>query len=212
MYLYCGIMVSIRNEVSEMAEKNTDRRTLKTQKALRDAMADLLAEKELRKITVQEIADKADVNRVTFYKHFLDVYDLYDKIEEDTLVELGLLVLRLEELPAEKVFSHFMEYISENRKLFRMIFSPNTTGQLRSKLGKLIEGLLLQINSEKLGKDITDKELSYISCYRAQGCLAVIAKWVTGGFEEPQELIIKTVSSLDSSTEMLFESQKGKKR
>ena len=51
MYLYCGIIVSIRNEVSEMAEKNTDRRTLKTQKALRDAMVDLLAEKELRKIT-----------------------------------------------------------------------------------------------------------------------------------------------------------------
>ena len=70
MYLYCGIIVSIRNEVSEMAEKNTDRRTLKTQKALRDAMADLLAEKELRKITVQEIADKADVNRVTFLQAF----------------------------------------------------------------------------------------------------------------------------------------------
>ena len=195
-----------------MAEKNTDRRTLKTQKALRDAMAELLAEKELRKITVQEIADKADVNRVTFYKHFLDVYDLYDKIEEETLVELGLLVLRLEELPTEKVFLHLIEYISENRMVFRMIFSPNTTGQLRSKLGRLIEGLFLQIHSEKLGKDITDKELSYISCYRAQGCLAVIAKWVNGGFEESRELIIKTISSLDISTEMMFDSQKGKKR
>ena len=61
-----------------MPEKKTDRRTLKTRKALCEALAELLMEKELHKITVQEIADKADVNRVTFYKHYMDVYDLYE--------------------------------------------------------------------------------------------------------------------------------------
>lgn len=44
-------------------------------------------------ITVQEIADKADVNRVTFCKHYLDVYDLYDKVGEELLVEMGLMIL-----------------------------------------------------------------------------------------------------------------------
>ncbi|MBP0955139.1 MAG: TetR/AcrR family transcriptional regulator [Oscillospiraceae bacterium] len=52
-----------------------------------------MTEKELRRITVQEIADKADVNRVTFYKHYLDVYDLYDKVGEELLVEMGLMIL-----------------------------------------------------------------------------------------------------------------------
>ncbi|MBQ8979360.1 MAG: TetR family transcriptional regulator [Oscillospiraceae bacterium] len=52
-----------------------------------------MTEKELRRITVQEIADRADVNRVTFYKHYLDVYDLYDKVEEELLVEMGLMIL-----------------------------------------------------------------------------------------------------------------------
>ena len=47
---------------------------------------------------MQEIADLADVNRVTFYKHYLDVYDLYDKIEEEVLLEIGELMLQLEEL------------------------------------------------------------------------------------------------------------------
>ena len=116
-----------------MAEKTTDRRTLKTRRALRDALAELLMEKELHKVTVQEIADKAEVNRVTFYKHYLDVYDLYDKIESETLVELGLLVLKLEELPAEEFFSQIISYISDNKPLFKMVFSPNSTGQLRSK-------------------------------------------------------------------------------
>ena len=82
-----------------MPEKKTDRRTLKTKKALVDALAVLLTEKELSKVTVQEIADKADISRVTFYKHYLDVYDLYDNIEKDVLLELGILMLKLQELP-----------------------------------------------------------------------------------------------------------------
>ena len=38
-------------------KKPVDRRTVKTKKAIRQALAELLQEKELRKITVQEIAD-----------------------------------------------------------------------------------------------------------------------------------------------------------
>ena len=89
-----------------MIEKKIDRRALKTRKAICSAFSQLLAEKELHKITVQEIADKADVNRVTFYKHYLDVYDLYDKIEQETLIEMGILVLRLEELPTKEFFKN----------------------------------------------------------------------------------------------------------
>ena len=57
-----------------MSEKKTDRGTLKTRKAICAAFAELLYEKELHKITVQEISDKADVNRVTFYKHYAGVH------------------------------------------------------------------------------------------------------------------------------------------
>ena len=80
----------MKRKVKKMSEKASDRRTLKTKKAIHDALADLLTEKELRKVTVQEIADKADINRATFYKHYLDVYDLYDKTEQDILSEIGI--------------------------------------------------------------------------------------------------------------------------
>ena len=68
-----------------MEEKNSDRRTARTRKAIIDAFIALLTEKELNKVTVQEIADRADINRATFYKHYLDVYDLYEKIEQKSL-------------------------------------------------------------------------------------------------------------------------------
>jgi hypothetical protein len=181
-----------------MAEKKTDRRTLKTKKALQEALSELLTEKQLQKITVQEIADKADVNRVTFYKHYLDVYDLYEQIEADVLIELGIMTLSLTELSADDFFSHLISVIAENRTIYRMIFSPNSTGQLRSKFSKMIEGLFLQIHSEKIGKNINDKELEYINCYRAHGCISVISKWVLDDYSEPQKFVAKSLSAIDN--------------
>ncbi len=186
-----------------MGEKAPDRRTLKTKKAIRDAFAELLTEKELRKVSVQEIADKADINRATFYKHYLDVYDLYDKIEQEILVEIGMLVLRLGELSSDKFFSALTDYIDENRTVFRMIFSTNGKAALRAQFDKCMEGLFRQIESERLNIDVNDKKLLYQSCYRSQGCIAVISKWVTDNFSESKDFIVKTVSELDTNTEQL---------
>ncbi len=182
-----------------MNEKKPDRRTAKTRKALCNALAELLMEKELHKITVREITDRADVNRVTFYKHFLDVYDLYDKTESEILVELGLLMLKLEELPPQEFFDKLTEYISDNRSIFKMVFSTNASGLMYGKLSKMTEGLFRQIESEKQATDIHNKDLEYTGIYRAQGCLAVISRWVLSDFKEDREFIIKTISRLDEN-------------
>ena len=181
-----------------MSEKSPDRRTLKTKKAICQALAELLTEKELHKVTVQEIADKADVNRVTFYKHYLDVYDLYDKIEQETLIEMGILVLRLEELPTKEFFKNLTDYIKENKAIFTMIFSPNSTGNLRDKFAKCMEGLFLKLESEKRHTGLDDKKLQFHSGYRTQGCLAVISKWVLSGFPDDQDYIVKLLSEFDT--------------
>ncbi len=193
-----------------MNSKPVDRRIVKTKRALSNALAELLAEKELRKITVQEIVDKADVSRVTFYKYYLDVYDLYDKIEEDVLTELGLIVLQLENNSMETFFEQLVGYIYDNRVKFGMIFSPNTTSKLRDKLSKLIEGMLRNVYSEKLGIAPNNKELAYICCYRAQGCLAILQKWVLEGFEDPCEYIIKLMPAIDAQLEDYFSNIKEK--
>ena len=108
-----------------MGEKTADRRTRKTRKAIFDAFAELLSEKELEKITVKELIDKADVSRVTFYNHYLDIYDLHDKFEESTMLEIASLVLELDTLSYKDFFTRLIGYVSENRSAFRMIFSKD---------------------------------------------------------------------------------------
>jgi AcrR family transcriptional regulator len=54
----------------------TDRRVGKTRRALKEALTDLILEKGYESVTVQDIIDRADVGRSTFYAHFMDKDDL----------------------------------------------------------------------------------------------------------------------------------------
>jgi len=55
-----------------MAAKEADRRVRRTRAALQDALVELIIEKGYESVTVQDILDRADVGRSTFYAHFRD--------------------------------------------------------------------------------------------------------------------------------------------
>ena len=58
-----------------------DRRVRRTKKAMTDALAELMSEKPLGSISVREIAEKADINRGTFYLYYRDVYDMAAQLQ-----------------------------------------------------------------------------------------------------------------------------------
>ncbi|MCR4688740.1 MAG: TetR family transcriptional regulator C-terminal domain-containing protein [Saccharofermentans sp.] len=187
-----------------MDKKPVDRRTLKTRKAIYDAMMELLTQKELHKVTVQEITDIADINRATFYKHYLDIYDLYDKLEQDILVEWGMLVLELQDLRSTDFFTKLVGYVGKNSNVFKMVFSPNAPKGLESKFERILDGLLKTIESERKGHSLKDIKLTYQTWYRSHGVIAVLTKWVEDGLDQPKEFVIKTLSELDSNTEKIM--------
>ena len=66
----------------------SDARIRYTKMRIKDALFELLKTKNLHKITVTEICEVAEINRSTFYVHYLDVFDLFDKVEEEILSSL----------------------------------------------------------------------------------------------------------------------------
>jgi AcrR family transcriptional regulator len=60
----------------EMKTKQEDRRLMRSRRLLGNALIQLMQEKRYIDITVQNIIDRADVGRTTFYKHFQDKEDL----------------------------------------------------------------------------------------------------------------------------------------
>ena len=184
-----------------MTEKKPDRRALKTKKAIREGLAELIAEKELRHITVQELSDRVDIHRVTFYKHYMDVYDVYEQIEKNVIDEIERIIREYSETPAFEFYPLMFQYMEENPKIFRMIFSPNTTAHLRVKITELIENLCRNVWSSHGNISGDDPTLECVIHYHSIGCMAIIAGWVLSDFKQSRDFIVKTISDLDQHTE-----------
>ncbi len=66
-----------------------DRRVKRTRKRLREALIEILHKKEIYEITVSEIAEKADINRGTFYTHYRHAADLLISLKDEFFDEMS---------------------------------------------------------------------------------------------------------------------------
>ena len=85
-------------------EGRENARVKATRKRLADALMGMLREMPIHAVSIRELCIRAGINRTTFYKHFLDVYDLYDKLEQDILIEWGMQVLKMQDLRSKDFF------------------------------------------------------------------------------------------------------------
>lgn len=95
-----------------------DRRIAKTQEALKKAVIELMTEKNFDDITIQEIADRADVNRGTIYLHYQDKFDLLDRLIESHLNEMGEMDEWACELEWKDALVPYFEYFEKNYLFF----------------------------------------------------------------------------------------------
>ena len=184
-----------------MAEQKISRKALKTMKLIRSALAECLEDRELKDITVQEIAEKADISRTTFYNYYIDVYDIYEQTEQAVLKDLERILTELGSADEKDMFGAIFKNIEENPDIFKMIFSPNTTTHLRDKLSELFEAMCIKIWLERANKTkLTDMQ-RYLIHYHVQGSFAIIGKWSQNNYSEPKETIVKAMVLADQTAE-----------
>ena len=71
-------------------QARVDPRITRTRKLIRDALTSLLSQKKFESISVQDIAERATVNRATFYAHYADKFALLDAlVREDVAAQLA---------------------------------------------------------------------------------------------------------------------------
>ena len=81
-------------------EIKNDPRSKRTRRLLQDALTDLMSTKKFHEISVQDITARAEVNRATFYAHYVDKYEMLNELIRDTFQKL-----LDEKLPAQPTFT-----------------------------------------------------------------------------------------------------------
>lgn len=95
-----------------------DRRILKSQEAIKKAVVELMSEKSFDDITIQDISDRANVSRGTIYLHYLDKYDLLDKLIEEHIDELRKICESTSEAEYKEANLPWFEYLENNYLFF----------------------------------------------------------------------------------------------
>lgn len=126
--------------------KKEDLRTKRTRENIIRAFVSITNEKGLEKVTVQQIADRAMINRSTFYNHFLDKNDLYDHIFNSAMSTFSLLrdirLFRGNIIHEEEIINALtlaLENAREQREIFLLIFSTTTSTKLLDRLRAMLE-------------------------------------------------------------------------
>lgn len=73
-------------------QSKVDLRIVKTRANIKNTFIELLSEKEFNEITIQNILDKALINRSTFYKHYSDKYELAEQLVDEVLKNAALFI------------------------------------------------------------------------------------------------------------------------
>ena len=76
----------------------TKQRNTLTKEKIKNAFCQLLIDKGMDALTVSDISRLADINRGTFYLHYVDKYDLLKKLEDNIIEDLEVILLDEDQL------------------------------------------------------------------------------------------------------------------
>ena len=105
--------------------KQPDRRVQRTQKLLRDSLLGLILEEGYEEISIQDITDKANLGRATFYLHYKDKDELLLEVIDQLIVDFIEQVPQVSraewQLVDQKAIVKLFEFAAEHYDLYRIL-------------------------------------------------------------------------------------------
>ena len=179
-----------------MKAKKEDRRVIRTKRDLKIAFFSLLMEKkDIKKVSVINITERANYNRATFYMHYPDKQSLIDEIIKDTLD--GFLnafrepFKQVPVLDTEKLSMHSVKifrYVESHKNIFSLLFRNDAFIGVQEKFCTALESVYL---NELLFIDQTFNEINRELYIRStcSSLIGVISHWVEHDFNYPADFM-----------------------
>lgn len=178
---------------------NIDQRVRYTKMIIEKNFLELLNSKPVNKITVTEICEMSNINRATFYKHYLDVDDLLEKIEEELFDQIreGLQVET--SIDIDKFLVNMLNYTIKEKDKFLALGGNNGDSNLMMKTFKVCyESAYPFIEENIINVDENIKQMLFR--YISTGSGSVLAWWFENGMKESPKEISKLILNISSAS------------
>ncbi|PEE73324.1 TetR/AcrR family transcriptional regulator [Priestia megaterium] len=172
-----------------------DRRVQKSQEAIKNAFIELMSEKNLDQITIKDISDRANVGRRTIYDHYMDKFDLLDRLIEEHINALRKLCESAAELDFKEGNLMWFEYFERNYSFFSTMLTSKGAPVFRSHFLKfVIEELEADVDITKGINKGLNKEL--VLKFFGAAIVEIVESWFTNGLTEPTHIVAEQVGIL----------------
>ena len=159
-------------ESTRKAKKRVDPRVKRTRELIVGAFNELVAEKGHTGLTVQEIAERATINRATFYAHFTDQYELFDYVISEAFREelrrrlpdapgLSKENLRALVLAACDYLAELNTACSRTDRQFRPLIEARVQGELYELLLGWIDASPEKASGRQVSREVTASVVSW---------------------------------------------------
>ncbi len=188
-------------ELNMAIGNKTDRRILRTKEAINRAFLEVFSEKEFDRITINDISERANVNRGTIYLHYTDKYDLLNRCIDDHLDKMissctltKFIQEKVEENEAIEALKSLFNYIQENFLFFSSMLSSQKTSVFRERIQKtLTSSIQEKIDMQGINQGM-DKEL--IIQFTATAFVGTLEWWIMNQMPHPPEYMADQVWTL----------------
>ena len=160
-----------------------------TKRALEQSLKNLLLKKPLSKITISDLTEDCGMNRMTFYYHFKDIYDL---------VEWTCLTDAKRALDEKKTYDTWqqgflpiLEAVQANKPFIMNVYHCVHREQVEMYLRPLVEDLILNVvNEEAEGLNVRDEDKTFIVQAYSYIFIGIMLDWIKEDMKEyPQEIV-----------------------
>ena len=182
---------------------NKNLRENKTRKLLREALESLLEVKSLESITVKEICEKININRVTFYDYYFDKEELHDEITSEVENEIIKEFIKDNSIYYLKNYKKMLEklinYFDDKRKHFNICLSNSKNRLLfasvlhRYFMKYLRKGIKIDNKANKIE---IDNQILIKSQFISGALIYSFSWWIQDGIDISKEEFFKYICNL----------------
>ncbi|MFD1849591.1 TetR/AcrR family transcriptional regulator [Oceanobacillus bengalensis] len=174
-----------------MSAKKEDPRAIRSKRLLKESVKSLLVESQnLQELTVQKVAAKAELNRATFYLHYLDMQDLLKHVVYDIFNDMSQKLsplLQQESVDLDEQLLSFLDYFYQNRKYLFVLFEE------RAFQKKLHNFIVEFVQARRDLRKITTEE-AVSKDIIASSILGILMWWIRDGKHYSSEYIAEQIS------------------